>query len=177
MKRKLTRATIDEVRKEMPVLNLDDTRRVLGGWDPVNGYETIKIDGGFLQEVQDGTWYFGNDGRRIFFDGVGISTAGVVPGTAYQSGGVITISQEWINDAKRPFNIKDFAHEYGHYLQEQEMGSSAYWTDVAIPSAYNMLTDPKSHDYLPCEQDATKRGNDYMDSHTVYPPNGYGTPS
>lgn len=61
--------------------------------------------------------------------------------------------------------------------QELEMGSGSYWKDVAIPSGYNLLTDPGSHDDMPYEQDATKRGNDYMDSHTTYPSTGYGTPS
>lgn len=177
MKRKLTRATIDEIRKEMPVLNLDEKRSVLGGYDPVKGYETIGIAGGYLQENGAGTWFYGEDGRRIFFEGVGISTSCVMPGTAYQSGGVITIAKDWLNDSGYPFNVDTFAHEYGHYLQEQEMGSYAYWKDVAVPSGYNLLTDPGSHDYMPYEQDATKRGQDYMDSHTVYPPQGYGMPS
>ena len=35
MKQKLTRALIDEIRKEMPVLNEDEEKRVQGGWDPV----------------------------------------------------------------------------------------------------------------------------------------------
>lgn len=54
MKRKLTRATIDEIRKEMPVLNLDEKRSVLGGYDPVKGYETIGIAGG----VSTRKWYW-----------------------------------------------------------------------------------------------------------------------
>ena len=50
MKQKLTRALIDEIRKEMPVLNEDEEKRVQGGWDPVKGYETLRIAGGFLQK-------------------------------------------------------------------------------------------------------------------------------
>ena len=177
MKQKLTRALIDEIRKEMPVLNEDEEKRVQGGWDPVKGYETLRIAGGFLQETGNGTWYYGEDGKQIFFEGIGISTAEpIASGTAFQVGGVISISQDWLNDTRHPFTIKDFAHEYGHYLQELEMGSGSYWKDVAIPSGYNLLTDPGSHDDMPYEQDATKRGNDYMDSHTTYPSTGYGTP-
>ena len=56
MKQKLTRALIDEIRKEMPVLNEDEEKRVQGGWDPVKGYETLRIAGGFLQETGNGTW-------------------------------------------------------------------------------------------------------------------------
>lgn len=178
MKQKLTRALIDEIRKEMPVLNEDEEKRVQGDWDPVKGYETLRIAGGFLQETGNGTWYYGEDGKQIFFEGIGISTAEpIASGTAFQVGGVISISQDWLNDTRHPFTIKDFAHEYGHYLQELEMGSGSYWKDVAIPSGYNLLTDPGSHDDMPYEQDATKRGNDYMDSHTTYPSTGYGTPS
>mgnify|MGYP001370308145 CR=1 FL=1 len=32
------------------------------------------------------------------------------------------------------------------------MGSGSYWKDVAIPSGYNLLTDPGSHDDMPYEQ-------------------------
>lgn len=150
MKQKLTRALIDEIRKEMPVLNEDEEKRVQGGWDPVKGYETLRIAGGFLQETGNGTWYYGEDGKQIFFEGIGISTAEpIASGTAFQVGGVISISQDWLNDTRHPFTIKDFAHEYGHYLQELEMGSGSYWKDVAIPSGYNLLTDPGSHDDMP----------------------------
>ena len=65
MKQKLTRALIDEIRKEMPVLNEDEEKRVQGGWDPVKGYETLRIAGGFLQETGNGTWYYGEDGKQI----------------------------------------------------------------------------------------------------------------
>ena len=96
MKQKLTRALIDEIRKEMTVLNEDAEKRVQGGWDPVKGYETLRIAGGFLQETGNGTWYYGEDGKQIFFEGIGISTAEpIASGTAFQVGGVISISQDF----------------------------------------------------------------------------------
>ena len=44
MKRKLTRALIDEIRKEMPVLSEKESRTTIGGGDIVG----IRINGGYL---------------------------------------------------------------------------------------------------------------------------------
>jgi RHS repeat-associated protein len=52
-----------------------------------------------------------------------------------------------------------FMHEYGHYLQSQELGPM-YFTKVGIPS---LASDrDKIHVFHPIEQDASRRGHDYF---------------
>ena len=53
-----------------------------------------------------------------------------------------------------------FQHEYGHYLQSQEMGI-AYLNRVGIPSAFSN----HNHKFHPVEQDANRRGFLYFNKH------------
>ena len=60
-----------------------------------------------------------------------------------------------------------FQHEYGHYIQSQEMGL-AYLGRVGIPSGLNGLThDASAHNVYPIEVDANRRAflyfNKYID--------------
>lgn len=61
-----------------------------------------------------------------------------------------------------------FQHEYGHYLQSQEMGW-AYIPRVAIPSLMSAKKDDNkddnNHDYQPFEQDANRRAFLYFNKH------------
>ncbi len=57
-----------------------------------------------------------------------------------------------------------FQHEYGHYLQSQEMGW-AYISRVAIPSLMSAKKDNDNHDYQPFEQDANRRAFLYFNKH------------
>ena len=63
-----------------------------------------------------------------------------------------------------------FQHEYGHYLQSQELGPS-YLTKVAIPSlfsAYKARKDPSyKHKHFATEQDANIRAFKYFCQHII----------
>ena len=66
-------------------------------------------------------------------------------------------------------------HEYGHYLQQREIGDMAYYTTVAIPSfagscaivAKALLIGPISmteYHRLPWEADANRRAAEYKEA-------------
>lgn len=108
--KKIQRLSLNELEETCTLLNDYAQASILGGKD-------IKIKGGFLQEINGGVQYTGDDGSTCFFSGVSLSTTSP-SGTAYQYGGTIHIDEKW-----RSFDVNDFAHEYGHYIQEQEMGT------------------------------------------------------
>jgi hypothetical protein len=65
-------------------------------------------------------------------------------------------------------------HEYGHYLQAEQVGSLRYFIDYAIPSAKNYKTDPENHRYFWTEIDANYRSWEKLgrpsDWNTTYAP-------
>ena len=72
-------------------------------------------------------------------------------GSAVALGSYINGGQDLKADPNNPL----FQHEYGHYLQSQEMGP-AYFSRVGIPSI--MSADGSgNHKYQPFEQDANRR--------------------
>lgn len=121
----------------------------------------LPITGGFLASDRGGTTFRGMDGLQLFFPGVRFSTRMVAPRAAYQIGGTIYISRSWANSG---FNLKAFAHEYGHYLQQQEWGTLYYVFKVAIPSVYSAWFFPDTHHLNWFEQDATARGNRLLET-------------
>lgn len=155
MKKKLTRSSIDEIRKEMLILNSTEERKVIGGGN------RVQISGGYLEEKDGGTYFYGNNGGSVFFSGISISTSLVADNAAYQMSGTIHVSESWANNG---FSVYDFAHEYGHYLQQVDMGTYKYITDVAIPSVYSASQDPSNHSSKPYEQQATNLGNQYLEN-------------
>jgi RHS repeat-associated protein len=52
-------------------------------------------------------------------------------------------------------------HEYGHYLQHEEMGTMRWLREVARPSLNSAANDPNNHMSMPYERDATRRAIDY----------------
>ena len=101
---------------------------ILGGGYP------LKIKGGTLVEKNGGVQYTGDDGTTCFFSGVSLGNS-ALSGTAYQYNGTIHIDEGWANGKDGvQFDINNFIHEYGHFLQEQEMGHFEYSFRVAIPS-------------------------------------------
>lgn len=129
--------------------------------------KVLPITGGLLAAGRRGTTFHGENGLQVFFPGIRFSTNLVVPHAAYQLGGVIHISVTW---AGRGFDLNAFAHEYGHFLQQQEWGILYYLFKVAIPSVYSAWFFPATHHLNWYEQDATLRGNrwleTYRDKHT-----------
>jgi hypothetical protein len=61
--------------------------------------------------------------------------------------------------------IGTIQHEYGHYLQYQQIGIIQYTFGVALPSAWNLLfgTD---HDYQPYELQATTMAQDFYQTNS-----------
>ncbi len=64
-------------------------------------------------------------------------------------------------------------HEYGHILQERELGTGRYFVQVAIPSVIGCVLYNSGNDFiranyfnLPWERDADRRGNVTRDEHT-----------
>lgn len=124
--------------------------------------DTIVIAGGELVTTANGVTYYGNNGSCITFTGVKFSTEKVLPNTAYQLNGTIHVSEKWIDNG---FNVYNFAHEYGHYIQEEEMGKLDYYK-MAIQSMYNLATDPENHYNMP---QASELGYNYLIHNTTYP--------
>lgn len=48
-------------------------------------------------------------------------------------------------------------HEYGHFLQYQQMGFIRFYLKVGLPSLYSAAFFPKKHHLLKVEKDANKR--------------------
>lgn len=88
--------------------------------------------------------------------------ATVASGNYFEQGGAVTLGS-FINGpsflSADPNNFL-FQHEYGHYLQSQEMGF-AYLNRVGIPS----LLSNHDHDFHPVEQDANRRAFLYFNKH------------
>lgn len=173
MKRKLTRATIDEVRKEMPVLQNNEACNVIGG----TKVSSIRINGGYLisydyenEDLGKLTVYQPDGGGQpIVFDGVTCSNSSAPDGSGFQLGGVVRVGEE----PERYFDINLMIHEYGHYLQEESMGTAAYLAYAGSGSLWGRIKDTPYYD-IPSEKDASNRGNDYMN--TYYPNSGYKAP-
>ena len=90
--------------------------------------------------------------------------ATVLSGNFFGSGSAITMGS-YINGSRNlkanPNNYL-FQHEYGHYLQSQEMGW-AYLSRVGIPSLMGAANyDDGNHDFQPYEQDANRRAFMYF---------------
>lgn len=159
--KKIKKHSLKSLKENCILLDDSTQMSILGGVD------VLKINGGTLEEINGGVQYTGDDGSSCYFEGVTISTCFVREGTAYQLFGCIHISEDWINGG---FSVKNFAHEYGHYLQEKEMGIFDYIVDVAYPSAYNMwFEDGYNHNELECEIDADRRAQEYLQSHWIEP--------
>lgn len=159
------RCSLHELAVGMQPLGAIDLAAMIGGLN-----EQLPISGGVLENVEGGVLFTGSDGSTCLFEGVSWSTKAVCSGTAYQLSGIIHISYDWINAEEYPFNVTNFAHEFGHFLQQQEYGTWNYLWDVAVPSVYDIWHNGgTNHHQQPYEQDADKRGEDYMNEHMKKP--------
>ena len=164
------RCSLHELAVGMQPLGAIDLAAMIGGL-----HEQLSISGGVLENVEGGVLFTGNDGSTCLFEGATFVAGGSLPGSAYQMSGTIHISYDWLNDKKYPFNVNNFAHEFGHYLQQQEMGLGSYLVDVAAPSGYDMAlryvgcNPGYAHNELPYEKDADDRGKKYMEEHMKKP--------
>lgn len=130
----------------------------------------LKINGGVLRSVtQDGmhgVMYYGNNGTTCFFSGVRMTTNPINNNSAFQLKGIIFVSPGWVSGG---FDVYDFAHEYGHYIQEMNMPAALYYS-LAVGSVYSYLTStPEEHMSKPFEVQATNLGNQYLLAHMHQP--------
>ena len=166
--------SLKELEHLLPVLDENEQKAIMGG-----GNDSLRISGGTLYNQSDGVLYQGDNGESCFFRGVTFVTPGFVPAyTSAQYGGYIFIDKEWANNG---YSVNTFMHEYGHYIQQSLYGCMSgfqytytlYNWYVAVPSAWDLIKryfyDPGySHDSLPCEQEATKYGQNYYNANKYY---------
>lgn len=153
--KKLTKKDLAELSKTLPLIEPNAQRQFIGGAGR-NG-ERLRISGGTLIDTPEGVDFISDSGEITHFKGVDFSTSWVLSDTGYQLNGTIHISKKFIKDG---FNIYNFAHEYGHYLQQKDPNHNYLFTSVK--SIYSLWKDPKNHANQPYEKDATRRGNEYL---------------
>lgn len=153
--KKLTKKDLTELSKTLTLIEPNAQRQFIGGAGR-NG-ERLRISGGTLIDTAEGVDFISDTGEITHFKGVDFSTSWVFDDTAYQLNGTIHISKEWLKDG---FNIYNFAHEYGHYLQQQDPNYN--YTATMLKSMYSVLTNPGNHANQSFEKDATRRGEEYL---------------
>ena len=157
--KKVGKLNLNDLGGKIQELTIEEQKLTIGGKD------VWRISGGYLYEVDGGVLFCGDDDRSVWFPGVEISTHLVAESTAYQYNGTIHISEDWLKDG---FNIYDFAHEFGHYIQQYLVGDKLYYKYIAIPSMHDLYTDPEHHDEQWYEKDATDRGYKHMYNQGYY---------
>lgn len=153
--KKLTKEDLTGLSKTLTLIEPNAQRQFIGGAGR-NG-EHLRISGGTLIDTAAGVDFISDTKEITHFKGVDFSTSYVFDNTAYQLNGMIHISEKWL---KNGFNIYDFAHEYGHYLQQIDPNHN--YPVTMVKSFYSLLTDPENHHNQPYEKDATRRGEEYL---------------
>ncbi|MEL6671844.1 MAG: FG-GAP-like repeat-containing protein [Bacteroidota bacterium] len=133
----------------------DPNRNFFGrAWEIISRFtwQSIQTTGGFLTAHAYNTFGLGGGVRRVDYqNGATVLTTGNRWG-GIALGSFIIGDNTMVADPNNPL----FQHEYGHYLQSQEMGP-AYFARIGIPSVISASTDPGNHDWHPVEQDANRR--------------------
>ena len=125
----------------------------------------INIEDGILFRTKGGTLFRRySDDSEVFFPCVRAHLGGllVAPNGAFQLWGRIFIGRRWHKDG---FLLRNFAHEYGHYLQERRIGHIRYIFKIALPSLWSLIRRPLRHEKQTFEREATMLGIDYI-NHT-----------
>ncbi|MDR1153628.1 MAG: hypothetical protein LBL04_02870 [Bacteroidales bacterium] len=159
----LSKKSFAVLEQEFPVLKENQLTEIVGGQD---SYSFTVANGTFVNYYhEDGNYsvYYPSDGgSSVVFDGVHVN-GNTLPfqgqDTACQLNGQIRVGSEYASY----FTLEDTVHEYGHYLQQQEMGTYKYIKDVGLNSIQTVYESDHSSQWY--EQDATQRGNDYMNQY------------
>ncbi|MCF0194297.1 MAG: hypothetical protein HUK00_03850 [Bacteroidaceae bacterium] len=120
----------------------------------------LRIRDGVLEVQEGGVMYCGENGSECFFPGVTAAFYGrmhdrMVPKTAYQLNGHIGVSPSW-----ETFGVMDFAHEYGHHLQQKVMGWKYYIRGLC--SMCSMVMNRAGHRDEAFEREATRLGAEFV---------------
>ena len=162
--KKLTRKNLDELALVMPVIDENGQSEFIGGTQA----SSIRINGGYLISYDYENDDLGkltvfqpdNGGALIIFDGVTCSN-GDLGGCAYQFNGIVEVGPNPETD----FDIGTMIHEYGHFLQQEEMGTVAYLAYAGSGSAYGYTFSGVDYYDIPSEKNASERGQEYMDQY------------
>lgn len=121
----------------------------------------IRIADGMLYADEQGTLFVGNHGERVLFRGVRVRLGGTLPNTAFQLNGCIRIGRKW----QSTFTSTLLAHEYGHFLQQRQLGAWRYaWLALKsmLSVVYSTLLRRHNHFTRSFERNATYRGQRYI---------------
>jgi RHS repeat-associated protein len=147
---------VNELKIYGGLFALDSRKNLLAkGWELVSRFTwqlPQTIIG--LNYTQISNWAWQVD-RVDYWGGATVSSGnnwGKGSGAAVTLGSYITGGSELKADPNNAL----FQHEYGHYLQSQEMGW-AYLPRVGIPSVMSTFKNDRNHKYQPYEQDANRR--------------------
>jgi RHS repeat-associated protein len=154
---------VNEVKIEAGLFTFDRNKSFWGQtWEIVSRFTwqlpQTMVGNGFSQISN----YAGQVDKVDYWGG-----ATVLSGRNWGQTGAVTMSSYIIGGpslAADPNNSL-FQHEYGHYLQSQEMGWG-YLSRVGIPSLMDAWNyDDGNHKYQPFEQDANRRAFMYFNEH------------
>lgn len=168
MKRKITRATIDEIRKEMPNLNDDEEKSVIGG--------------------QGGLYIISDDGRIVFSsnsssDGVIIAIGSIDSGNIIRLPGDTQINQtpdggymitgSGINKDLFEYIAQNTSVEWALYGNSENgyipgMNTSNHYRDVTIYGMPGCDTVYHNHEYNPNPSRADESGKGYYQNNYIY---------
>ncbi|MBX2913135.1 MAG: hypothetical protein KF717_13235 [Cyclobacteriaceae bacterium] len=70
---------------------------------------------------------------------------------------------------------KMLQHEYGHFLDSQYFKGARFYTEIGIPSIWNTISDPSSHDSYWTEIRANKRAERFFGENYIPDPINYPT--
>lgn len=127
----------------------------------------IDIEDGMLIRINGGTLFRSHsDDSEVFFPGIRAHAGGllVAPNGAFQLWGHIFIGRRWHKDG---FLLHNFAHEYGHFLQERSMGHIRYFFRVALPSLWSLIRRPLRHGKKSFEREATRLGLEFITNNHI----------
>ena len=161
--KKLGKFDIEKMEREFKVL--ENPEKILGGGF-VSAYD---INGGSITNWEFMGYKYAvftdASGKCIVLDGVNV--VGCSPLASGNAGGGYFWNKIYVCDDY--FGFDDLMHEYGHYMQEQSMGSYSYYNTVAIPSVMSIFFKNENHMNMWTERIATFIGNMYASLYYGYP--------
>lgn len=96
------------------------------------------------------------NGTQTTFPGATITDYLVLPGAG------VTTANGGIHMSRTNNGLSALQHEYGHYLQAQQLGTFYYYKRIVPASLYSAATDPAYHNYFWTEIDANQRATAFF---------------